>query len=179
MTGSARSACSASSTQRCGSEPELAALAPLLATPPVAALLAGIFGASPYLTSLIERHPASLARALLQAPEDRFAALSLELADTVAAAGTAPDAMRALRVFKNDVALLTALCDLADVWPVMTITRRLSEAADAAVTAAVELPLSPGCQGRRLAQRRNPPATSCWPWASTAPSSSTTPPTST
>ena len=45
--------------------------------------------------------------------------------------------MRALRVYKNDVALLTALCDLAGVWPVMTITRRLSEAADAAVTAAV------------------------------------------
>src|SRR4051794_36395543 len=69
--------------QRCRSEPELAALGPLLAAPPVGALLAGIFGASPYLTSLIERHPASLARALLQSPEDRFAALSLELARTV------------------------------------------------------------------------------------------------
>jgi glutamate-ammonia-ligase adenylyltransferase len=123
--------------QRCRSEPELAALGPLLAAPPVGALLAGIFGASPYLTSLIERHPASLARALLQSPEDRFAALSLELARTVETASAAADAMRALRVFKNDVALLTALCDLADVWPVMTITRRLSEAADTAVTAAV------------------------------------------
>ena len=45
--------------------------------------------------------------------------------------------MRALRLFKNDIALLTALCDLAGVWPVMTVTRRLSEAADAAVGAAV------------------------------------------
>src|SRR5204863_328086 len=31
----------------------------------------------------------------------------------------------------------TALCDLAGIWPVMTVTRRLAEAADAAVTAAV------------------------------------------
>ena len=29
------------------------------------------------------------------------------------------DAMRALRQFKTDVALLTALCDLAGIWPVM------------------------------------------------------------
>ena len=45
--------------------------------------------------------------------------------------------MRALRRFKTEVALLAALCDLAGVWPVMTITRRLSEAADTAVAAAV------------------------------------------
>ena len=45
--------------------------------------------------------------------------------------------MRALRQFKNAVALLTALADLAGIWPVMTVTRRLSEAADAAVGAAV------------------------------------------
>ncbi len=45
--------------------------------------------------------------------------------------------MRHLRLFKNDVALLTALCDLAGVWPVMMVTRRLSEAADTAVGMAV------------------------------------------
>ena len=106
-------------------------------TPPVADLLAGIFGASPYLTSLIERHPASLADALRNRRRIASPRSRATLADTVAAAGTAADAMRALRVFKNDIALLTALCDLAGVWPVMTITRRLSEAADAAVTAAV------------------------------------------
>ena len=123
--------------QRCASEPELAALAPLIAAPPVARLLAGIFGASPYLTSLIERHPVRLADTLTQSPEERFAALTRALvASMTAAVGTA-EAMRALRVFKNDVALLTALCDLGGVWPVMTVTRRLSEAADAAVASAV------------------------------------------
>ena len=89
-----------------------------------------------------------------------------------------PDAMRALRLFKSDIALLTALCDLGGVWPVMTVTRRLSEAADAAVAAAVRLPLRARRAPRAIGWRPILRATSCSPWASTAPSSSTTPPTS-
>src|SRR6185312_15527165 len=64
-------------------------------------------------------------------------ALTRDLTAAVAAASTPADAMRALRLFKADIALLTALCDLAGVWPVMAVTRHLSQAADAAVTAAV------------------------------------------
>ena len=124
-------------TQRCASEPELAALGPLIAAPPVRNLLAGIFGASPYLTSLIERHPTCLLAALSTPPEARFAALTRDVAQAATAADTMADAMRALRLFKTDIALLAALCDLSGVWPVMTVTRRLSEAADAAVTAGV------------------------------------------
>ena len=45
--------------------------------------------------------------------------------------------MRILRRFKAEVALLTALSDIGGVWPVMIAARRLSEAADAAVSAAV------------------------------------------
>src|SRR5262249_19570425 len=123
--------------RRCSTEPELAALAPLVANPPLRDLLAGIFGASPYLTSLIERNPASLLAALAQSPEQRFAMLSRDLATALAAADTTAHAMRALRAFKTDIALLVALCDLAGLWPVMMVTQRLSEAADAAVGAAV------------------------------------------
>jgi [glutamine synthetase] adenylyltransferase / [glutamine synthetase]-adenylyl-L-tyrosine phosphorylase len=123
--------------QRCSEEPELAALAPLVAARPVRDLLAGIFGASPYLTSLIERHPAGLLAALSTPPEARFAALTRGVAHAMGAADAGADAMRVLRHFKTDVALITALCDLAGVWPVMTVTRRLSEAADSAATAAV------------------------------------------
>ena len=47
------------------------------------------------------------------------------------------EAMRILRLFKAEIALLIALSDLGGVWPVMTAARRLSEAADAAVAAAV------------------------------------------
>jgi glutamate-ammonia-ligase adenylyltransferase len=123
--------------QRCGGEPGLAELGVLIGTPAVRGLLAGIFGVSPYLTSLIERNPASLQRALSAAPEQRFADLVADLEAAAGAAGSIPDAMRALRLFKADVALLTALCDLGGVWPVMTAARRLSEAADAAVATAV------------------------------------------
>ena len=45
--------------------------------------------------------------------------------------------MRALRVFKTEVALLTALADLGGVWPAMTVTAALTECADAALTGAV------------------------------------------
>ena len=64
------------------------------------------------------------------------------------------DAMRALRLFKTDVALLTALCDLAGVWPVMKVTHRLSEAADAAVSAAVRFLFRQAAQVGRVAGRR-------------------------
>ena len=123
--------------RRCADEQELAPLKALLATEPVRNLLAGVFGASPYLTSLIERDPARLMRMLSDAPEEHFAELCRTLEAAVAGTTALPEVMRALRQFKNAVALLTALADLAGIWPVMTVTRRLSEAADAAVGAAV------------------------------------------
>ena len=123
--------------RRCAENSELAPLHALLASRPVRDLLAGIFGASPYLTSLIERDPARLMHMLDSAPEEHFEHLRRTLETGMAAAATVAEAMRALRQFKNAIALLTALADLAGVWPVMTVTRRLSEAADAAVGTAV------------------------------------------
>ena len=119
---------------------QAAARAPLAASlqrAPVRNLLAGIFGASSFLTAMIERDPARLLAALMAAPEAHFDALCRTAEGATAAATNMADAMRALRHFKTDVALLTALCDLGGVWPVMTVTRRLSQAADAAVAAAV------------------------------------------
>jgi glutamate-ammonia-ligase adenylyltransferase len=123
--------------QRCNTEPELAELRRLITMPAVRDLLAGTFGASPYLTGLIEREPASLQFVLAASPEQRFAELVGELNAAVDAAGALPDAMRLLRHFKAEIALLIALSDLGGVWPVMTAAHRLSEAADAAVAAAV------------------------------------------
>jgi [glutamine synthetase] adenylyltransferase / [glutamine synthetase]-adenylyl-L-tyrosine phosphorylase len=123
--------------QRCNTEPELAELGRLITMPAVRDLLAGTFGASSYLTGLIEREPASLQFVLAASPEQRFAKLVGELNAAVDAAGALPDAMRLLRHFKAEIALLIALSDLGGVWPVMTAAHRLSEAADAAVAAAV------------------------------------------
>ncbi|MBO0765494.1 MAG: bifunctional [glutamine synthetase] adenylyltransferase/[glutamine synthetase]-adenylyl-L-tyrosine phosphorylase [Hyphomicrobiaceae bacterium] len=123
--------------RRCGAEPGLAALGGLIAVPTTRNLLAGMFGASPYLTALIERDPASLQRALVSPPDQRFAALVADLTAAANAAETTAEVMRVLRAFKAEVALLIALCDVGGVWPVMTATHRLSEAADAAVAGAV------------------------------------------
>ena len=123
--------------RRCGEQADLAALGRHITEPSVRDLLMGTFGASPYLGSLAERHPASLLATLTASPEQRFEELRRTLDAAMASADNITDAMRALRLFKTDVALLTALCDLAAVWPVMEVTHRLSEAADAAVSTAV------------------------------------------
>ena len=66
-------------TRRCEAEIGLAELGALIGNPHVRDLLAGIFGASPYLTALIERDPESLQRALAGNPERRFADLLAEM----------------------------------------------------------------------------------------------------
>jgi [glutamine synthetase] adenylyltransferase / [glutamine synthetase]-adenylyl-L-tyrosine phosphorylase len=123
--------------QRCRVEASLSELGRLISAPAVRDLLAGTFGASPFLTSVIERDPESLQRTLAGNPERRFAELLADMGAAVNAAGKTQDAMRLLRRFKAEVALLIALSDIGGVWPVITATRRLSEAADAAVSAAV------------------------------------------
>ena len=54
--------------RRCGEQADLAALGRLIAEPSVRDLLMGTFGASPYLGSLAERHPASLLATLTVSP---------------------------------------------------------------------------------------------------------------
>ena len=118
-------------------EPGLTALHALLAKPDVSALLAGIFSASPYLTRLIVRYPGHLLRCLASAPEALAATLENELVTQVAAAPSPAAAMQALRLYKSQIALLAALADLGGVWPVMSVTRALTDAAGAAVTTAI------------------------------------------
>jgi glutamate-ammonia-ligase adenylyltransferase len=121
----------------CGADDPLAALGALLAEPAVGELLLGIFAASPFLTELILRRPAALLEALSADPDRHFGEVVERMSASVAGLAATDDAMRELRRFKSDIALLAALCDLGGVWPEMTVARRLSEAADAAVGAAV------------------------------------------
>jgi [glutamine synthetase] adenylyltransferase / [glutamine synthetase]-adenylyl-L-tyrosine phosphorylase len=117
--------------------PEHAALVPLLQDRRVADLLAGVFAGSPFLTSLIERDLVRLTRILTRAPETRLSELKVALAGDVATASTRAEIMRTLRAFKAEVALLTALADLAGVWGVKEVTAALTECADAAIEGAV------------------------------------------
>src|SRR4029079_3238712 len=117
-------------------------LAELLHDPNVEALLRGTFEGSPYLRSLATRDFARLARVLIERRESHFARLTETLNLSMRSAADMTAAKRALRVYKCEVALLTALADLGGVWPVMTVTRVLSECAAVAVPSGGGVTLS-------------------------------------
>jgi len=106
------------------------ALDELLALPLVRKLLDAIMGSSPYLTQLILRDPARIIMFLENDPETSLSDLNATLMKNSGNAQTRDELMRALREYKSSIALLTALCDLADVWPVMKVTAVLSDCAD-------------------------------------------------
>jgi len=108
-----------------------------LDSPQATALLRGIWSGSPYLTGLIRQSPQRLLRLLASPPEPHFQELKTRLADEMSACADDAGAQRLLRNFKSEVALLSALADLGGVWPVMTVTRILTETADAALQTAV------------------------------------------
>jgi len=117
--------------------PEIGELSRFLEREPVRDLLAGTLAGSPYLKGLLLRDPERLERLLAAPPERRMAELKDRLARELAGAPAMADAMRALRSFKAEVALLAALADLGGVWPVVAVTHVLTEAADAALEGAV------------------------------------------
>jgi [glutamine synthetase] adenylyltransferase / [glutamine synthetase]-adenylyl-L-tyrosine phosphorylase len=142
----------------CREQPVLAPLQDALCLPAVRDLLAGMFGCSPYLSGLVNRDPVRLLRVLDAAPEMHLTGLSRDLGAAVGSAPSFADAMRALRLFKAEVALLVALCDLGGVWPVMQVTAALTSAADAAVTAAVRFLFAQAvAKGDWLGQNRDQP----------------------
>ncbi|HRN89769.1 bifunctional [glutamine synthetase] adenylyltransferase/[glutamine synthetase]-adenylyl-L-tyrosine phosphorylase [Hyphomicrobium sp.] len=120
----------------CNSEAR-AGLVDLIEQEPVRTLIAGVVAGSPYLKSEIVRNPDRLEAILRNSPEQRFADLTQKLGTRLAEVREMTEAMTALRVYKAEVALMTALADLGGIWGVMQVTRVLSEAADAALRGAV------------------------------------------
>jgi glutamate-ammonia-ligase adenylyltransferase len=123
--------------EKAHNEPGLIDLAKLLDEPGVWDLLSGVLGCSPFLSGLILRDPARLTRILASPPETLTQNLRAKLDADMATVATQADAMRILRQYKAEVALLIALADIGGVWPVMTVTAELSDAADATTGAAV------------------------------------------
>ena len=120
-------------TARC----QVPAHAEILAHSTVRIMLAGIDAGSPFLTGLVRRDPDRFCRIMMSVPEPHLEKL---LDDMSAQAREAPDQktlMVHLRAFKAEAALLIAVCDLGGVWPIMTVTRALTEVADKAVSETV------------------------------------------
>jgi [glutamine synthetase] adenylyltransferase / [glutamine synthetase]-adenylyl-L-tyrosine phosphorylase len=102
-----------------------------------ASFLSGVFAGSSYLTGIAERYPQLLAATLYTAPELQFDEILSRTKREAQEAGSQRDVMRILRQGKTEVAFLTALADLAGIWSVEEVTRRLSDAADLFVSAAI------------------------------------------
>jgi glutamate-ammonia-ligase adenylyltransferase len=99
-------------------------------------VLAAIAESSPYLWDLIRADPDRFLRLLDAEPDAQFAAL-IEEVQRAASAESDAEIMRTLRRGKAEAALLIALADIGDVWPVERVTRALTEFAEATLGAAV------------------------------------------
>ncbi len=104
---------------------------------PAKDLLSGVLAHSPYLAGLIRRSPERCGKIFSAAPEAYFDDLQATLEANIANATTDQEVMAELRHFKSEVALLTALADIGNVWPVMTVTDYLTRCADQALHLAV------------------------------------------
>ncbi len=119
-------------------EPALGALSAALGDAHIGHLLAGVMAGSPYLKSLIRRDPGRLQRILCADPVAHFTVLSNQLYRDMAATTDMVAAMRLVRVYKSEVALMVALADLGQVWPVMVVTETLTKCADTTVQSSVD-----------------------------------------
>jgi glutamate-ammonia-ligase adenylyltransferase len=114
------------------------------------AILEGIAEASPYLFDLMRADAGRVLRLLQSDPDDHLAALiGKAVADATAAASEA-DLMTALRKMKSEAALLIALCDIGGVWPVMRVTRGLTDIAVTSVQCAIRFLLKQEAARGRL-----------------------------
>jgi glutamate-ammonia-ligase adenylyltransferase len=114
------------------------------------ALIERIAAHSSFLWQLASEDPARL-NAVLAADPD--AHLSRLIESTIAAAAASADdgeVMHLLRRMKGEAALLIALADIGERWPLMRVTRALTDLADAAVTIALRHLLRAAARAKKI-----------------------------
>src|SRR3954452_3157743 len=115
-----------------------AALDSLIARFPRAkAILLGIAESYPYLFDLVRADGVRALRLLGCEPERHLPELIANTCGEVSAASTEADVMQLLRAMKSEAALMIALCDIGEVWPVMRVTAALTDLAVASVQTAL------------------------------------------
>ena len=112
-------------------------LARALDDPGTAQLIGAVCCGSPYLSGLMRADVARLERVLCRNPDEHFERMCAAARQDVRSAEKIDEVMKVLRLFKTEVALLSALSDLSGVWDVARVTEILSETADLAVGASV------------------------------------------
>ncbi|MGX1389228.1 glutamine synthetase adenylyltransferase [Bradyrhizobium japonicum] len=139
-----------------------ARLETLLVHPFARDILAGIAEFSPYLFDLVRADAPRLIRLLECDPDAHLATLIAEARDAVLAATDEAEVMRRLRRMKAEAALLTALCDIGGVWPVMRVTTALTDVAVSSVQAALQYQLrQEAARGKILPPNPEAPEEGC------------------
>ncbi|MSP91856.1 MAG: bifunctional [glutamine synthetase] adenylyltransferase/[glutamine synthetase]-adenylyl-L-tyrosine phosphorylase [Myxococcales bacterium] len=108
----------------------------LLADPAGVALLAAIFGNSPFLTELLLGDIGFAQALVTHGPSETFAQILLDLNDELAADSATDAVMARLRRSKRRAALTIAVADIAGTWALEQVTASLSKLADAALDVA-------------------------------------------
>jgi [glutamine synthetase] adenylyltransferase / [glutamine synthetase]-adenylyl-L-tyrosine phosphorylase len=118
--------------------------------PQLGRVLGGIAEAAPYLCDLVQADAGRLIRLLASDPDAALASLLAHSEGTAAAARTQAEVMRILRGMKAEAALLVALADIGDVWPVARVTEALTDVAETALAAAVRYVLGVAVKRKQL-----------------------------
>src|SRR5690554_5281681 len=109
--------------------------------------LAPVLAAAPYLRDLAARHAEWFGQALRRSAEDAFQDVIADMRETPA---DESDLARRLRVGKARGALLLAVAEIGQVWPVAETTRRMSDLADVALKAALDFLMAEAAREGRL-----------------------------
>ena len=100
-------------------------------------IFAGLAEASPYLFDLVRANASRALNVLHGEPDSHLAQLIEESRRGISIASHEAQAMQILRAMKAEAALLIALCDIGGVWPVMRVTRALTDLAFASEQSAL------------------------------------------
>jgi glutamate-ammonia-ligase adenylyltransferase len=114
------------------------------ADPTGAALLAAIFGNSPFLTEGLLADIEAVRGLAMHGPDRTFAEILDSINDDLAADSTGT-VMHALRRAKRRAAVAIAIADIAGLWPLERVTATLSALAEATLDVAAAHALGLGC----------------------------------
>jgi glutamate-ammonia-ligase adenylyltransferase len=114
------------------------------------ALLRGVAAGSPYLLGLCLADTRRLARLLGTHPQAALRRTLGKARRACARSRTKAEAMRALRLLKQEAALLIGLADLGGVWDVPAVTHALTLTADTAVSSALSFLLREAAEAQRI-----------------------------
>jgi glutamate-ammonia-ligase adenylyltransferase len=136
----------------------------ILAHPNGQKLLTGLFSCSPFLAGVAAQEPLFCLNLLEQGPDALWPEVSQPLTDSPIRPGSPNEATakRAIRRTRRRAALLIAVADVTDTWPLPRVTRALSDNADQCAQYALALAVAElAARGRLTLADKSDPLAEC------------------